>query len=172
MDCGAGSDRANAAIVFCAVFLASPSLSLAARPAVCAWPGCPALNCGLLSGTPMRWFWKMMLSWRERRCLTSMSGGNGRGLAAWSPPSAPLPLFELVLMTPLGISTLQPPIPASGAKLWLVPISALLSPSSRGKAFPKLACTEVRGLTLGHRPILYRTSHQCNGISGWWLTMQ
>ena len=27
-DCGAGSDNANAAVVFCAVFLASPSLSL------------------------------------------------------------------------------------------------------------------------------------------------
>ena len=40
MDCGAGSDSANAAVVFCAVFLASPSLCLGCTTrCVClAWP--------------------------------------------------------------------------------------------------------------------------------------
>lgn len=46
----------------------------AARSAVRAWPGHRALSSGLLSGIPMRWFWKMMLSQWERRCLTSVSG--------------------------------------------------------------------------------------------------
>lgn len=45
MDYDSGSDSTNAAVVLFAGFL--PLHLLAARPPVCAWPGCPALSCRL-----------------------------------------------------------------------------------------------------------------------------
>lgn len=63
------------------LFPASP-LSLAAHPPACA--RCPAGSCGWLSGTPLRWLWNEMLSWRDRRCPTSLSGGDEASLASSS----------------------------------------------------------------------------------------